>query len=97
MPDQTNQAPTVNAAFGTTIPPMTSSRALGIQRAAYDANPGRGATLKETMQQTLDDPDYPKAVEGAGVPALFIDPGDQEHAMATAADTRELATKYRTF
>lgn len=95
VPDQTNQAPTVNAAMGASIPPMTSSRAFGIQRAAYDAYPERVAALVESMKATLADPAYAEAVEGTGVPSLFIDAGGEDVAMETAAKMRELAIKYK--
>ncbi|MEH6738770.1 MAG: tripartite tricarboxylate transporter substrate-binding protein [Sulfitobacter sp.] len=95
VPELTNQAPTVNSAMGTSIPPMTSSRAFGIQRAAYDAYPERVAALVESMQATIADPAYVEAVESTGVPALFIDAGGEDVAMKTAADMRELAIKYK--
>ena len=95
VPDQTNQAPTVNDAMGTSIPPMTSSRAFGIQRAAYDAYPERVAKLVETMKATIADPAYAEAVAGTGVPPLFIDAGGEDVAMQTAASMREMAIKYK--
>jgi tripartite-type tricarboxylate transporter receptor subunit TctC len=94
-PDGTDNAPTVNAALGTSIPPLTSSRAWGVHRAAYDAYPERIARLKESMEATLSDPAYVEAVEGAGVPTVFIDPGDEAQAMATAQATLEMARRYR--
>jgi tripartite-type tricarboxylate transporter receptor subunit TctC len=94
-PDQTNNAPTVNDAMGTSIPAMTSSRAWGMHRKAYDAYPERVAALVASMQATLADPAYVEAVEGSGVPAVFIDAGGEDVAMATAAAMKELAIKYR--
>lgn len=94
-PEGTDNAPTVNAALGTSIPALTSSRAWGIHRAAYDAHPDRVARLVESMEATLADPDYVAAVEGAGVPAVYIDPGDEAQAMASAQATIELARRYR--
>jgi tripartite-type tricarboxylate transporter receptor subunit TctC len=94
-PDGTDNAPTVNAALGTSIPALTSSRAWGIHRAAYDAYPERVTRLKESMAATLADPAYVEAVEGAGVPAVFIDPGDEAQAMASAQATIEMARRYR--
>ncbi len=95
VPDVTDNAPTVNDAMGTSIPAMTSSRAWGIHRAAYDAHPDRVATLISSMQATLADPAYVEAVEGTGVPSLFIDAGGEDVAMQTAAEMRELAIRYR--
>ncbi len=91
----TGNAPTVNDALGTSIPELTSSRAWGVHRAALDEHPDRIETLVASMEATLADPDYVAAVEGTGVPTVFIDPGDQERAMATAMATIELARRYR--
>jgi len=94
-PDGTDNAPSVNAALGTSIPALTSSRAWGMHRAAYDAHPERVARLVESMQATLADPDFVTAVEGTGVPSVFIDAGDESVAMTSARDTIELARRYR--
>jgi tripartite-type tricarboxylate transporter receptor subunit TctC len=94
-PTETNNAPTVNDALGTSIPQMDSSRALGIHRAAYDAYPDRVEALVASMQATLNDPDFARAVEATGVPAAFIDVGGEDVAMATAESVRELAVRYR--
>lgn len=94
-PDQTNNAPTVNSVMGTSIPAMTSSRAWGVHRAAYDAHPDRIEALVASMRATLADPAYAEAVEGTGVPAVYIDAGGEDVAMATADAMRELAIRYR--
>ena len=95
VPDESGNAPTVNEVFATDLPPLTSSRAWGIHKAAIDKYPERIETLKSTMQQTLDDPAYAEAVKKTGIPTAFIDAGDQEAAMAEAASTRELAERYK--
>jgi tripartite-type tricarboxylate transporter receptor subunit TctC len=95
VPEDTNDAPAVNDALGTSIPEMMSSRAWGLHRAAYDAHPDRVEALVSSMRQTLEDPDYEVAVEGAGVPAVFIDAGGEDVAMASAANFAELANRYR--
>ena len=95
VPDQTNDAPTVNEVAGTDLPPLTSSRAWAVQADAIAENPELIEILKQTMRQTLEDPEYIEAVRASGVPAEFIDPGNQEEAMQEAAETRELAIQYR--
>ncbi|MDP0929564.1 tripartite tricarboxylate transporter substrate-binding protein [Paracoccus onubensis] len=95
VPDQTGNAPTVNEAAGTDLPALTSSRAFAVQASVLEEYPERVELLKKTIRETLVDPDYVAAVAAAGVPVEFIDPGDQEAAMAEAAATAELATKYR--
>jgi tripartite-type tricarboxylate transporter receptor subunit TctC len=95
VPDATGNAPTVNEAAGTSLPPLTSSRAWAVHTAALEQYPDRIQILKDTLQKTLEDPEYVAQVEKAGVPKEFIDPGDQEAAMAEAQATFELATKFR--
>ncbi len=95
VPEQTDNAPTVNEVAGTDLPPLTSSRAWGVHAAAIAEHPERIEILKETMRQVLADPEYIAAVEASGVPAAFIDPGDEEAAMQEAAETLELAIQYR--
>lgn len=94
-PEMSGDAPTVNAALGTTIPNFDSSRAWGVHKAAHDAFPDRIALLKETMQATLADPAYAEAVKATGLPIAFIDAGGEDVAMATAMAMREVARKYR--
>lgn len=95
VPEATNNAPTVNEVAGTDLPPLTSSRAWAVHGKAIADHPERIEFLKETMRKTLEDPEYVEAVKATGVPEAFIDPGDQEAAMAEAEATRELAIKYR--
>ncbi|MYZ49718.1 Bug family tripartite tricarboxylate transporter substrate binding protein [Propylenella binzhouense] len=94
-PDQSGDAPTVNSVFGTKLPELTSSRGFAVQAAAMEKFPDRIETIKKTCAQVLADPDYVEAVQKAGLPKEFIDPGDQQKAMSTAEATRELAEKYR--
>lgn len=94
-PDQTGNAPTVNAALGTSLPELTSSRAWGLHRAALDRYPDRVERLLESMRATLADPAYVQAVEDAGVPSVFIDAGGQDVAMASAQSIAELTNRYR--
>ncbi|MCY0148173.1 tripartite tricarboxylate transporter substrate-binding protein [Hoeflea sp. G2-23] len=95
VPGSTDNAPPVNQALGTNIPPMISSRAWGLQGAAVEAYPDQVKILADSMQATLQDPAYANAVEAAGVPASFIDPGDREIAMASAQQFADMAKKYR--
>jgi tripartite-type tricarboxylate transporter receptor subunit TctC len=94
VPAETNNAPVVNAVFGTKIPELSSSRAFGLHKAAMDKYPDRVAKLKATMKQTVDDPEYAQAVKDSGLPTAFIDYGDEATAMETAMGTLELARRY---
>jgi tripartite-type tricarboxylate transporter receptor subunit TctC len=94
-PEMADNAPTVNEALGTDLPALTSSRAWAVQGKTLQEHPEQVEKLKQAMQQTLADPEYAAAVEAAGLPTAFIDPGDQDTAMASAEATRQLAEKYR--
>lgn len=94
-PDQSGNAPTVNSVFGSDLPELTSSRGFAVHAAAIEQFPDRVQKLQETCAQVLADPEYVAAVEKAGLPKEFVDPGDQDKAMGTAEATRELALKYR--
>ncbi len=95
VPDATGNAPTINAVFGTKLPELSSSRAWTVHAAAIEQYPERVEILKQTMDQTMADPAYTEAVAKTGVPPEFVTPGDQETAMREAAETRELAERYR--
>jgi tripartite-type tricarboxylate transporter receptor subunit TctC len=95
VPEETGNAPTVNEVFGTELPDLASSRAWGVHTAALEQYAERVEILKSTMDQTMADPAYKEAVIAAGVPTAFVTPGDQEAAMQEAAETRELALRYR--
>jgi tripartite-type tricarboxylate transporter receptor subunit TctC len=95
VPDATGNAPTVNQVFGTDLPELASSRAWAVHAAALEQFPDRVEILKQTMDETMADPAYVEAVAATGVPPEFVTPGDQEAAMREAADTRELAERYR--
>ena len=94
-PEDTGNAPPVNSVFGTKIPELTSSRAFGLHTKAVEQYPDRAEVLKSSIAKVKDDPDYLAAVEKAGLPPAFIDFGDQETAMATAEETRELAIRFQ--
>lgn len=88
-------APPVNKAFGTKIPPLTSSRAFAVHDSAVQKYPDRIAILKSSMKKVFDDPEYPESVKASGLPTAFINYGDQEAATASAAGILELAARYK--
>lgn len=57
-----DNAPTMNDQFGTELPPMLSSRAFGIHKAAIDNHPDRYEILESTFKKVFDDPDYKATV-----------------------------------
>ncbi|MGH6944972.1 MAG: tripartite tricarboxylate transporter substrate-binding protein [Geminicoccaceae bacterium] len=95
VPEEADNAPPVNEVFGTDIPPLSSSRAFGIHKAAAEQYPDRLEVLKSSLRETIQDPAYAEQVEKSGIPTAFIDYGDQETAMAFAGSIQELARKYQ--
>ncbi|MDH4249308.1 MAG: tripartite tricarboxylate transporter substrate-binding protein, partial [Deltaproteobacteria bacterium] len=63
VPEFTNNAPEVNKVFGTKIPPLNSSRAFGLHKAAIDKYPDRVKVLKESMRKVFSDPAYAEEVK----------------------------------
>ncbi|NIA69203.1 hypothetical protein HBA54_11440 [Pelagibius litoralis] len=57
-----DSAPTMNQHFGTDLPPMLSSRAFGIHKAAIDNHPDRFEMLQSTFRKVFEDPDYKASV-----------------------------------
>lgn len=57
-----DNAPTMNDQFGTDLPPMLSSRAFGIHKAAIDNHPDRYEILDATFKKVFEDPDYKASV-----------------------------------
>ena len=60
-----DNAPTMNEHYGTDLPPMLSSRAFGIHKAAIDQHPDRFEVLQSTFKKVFDDADYKAAVTKA--------------------------------
>jgi tripartite-type tricarboxylate transporter receptor subunit TctC len=94
IPDQTNNAPSVNAVFGTKIPDLPSSRAFGIHTKAIEQYPDRYEILKTSMRKVFDDPDYKAAIEKTGRPWQFIAYADEAACMEYARNMAELTEKY---
>ena len=94
IPDQTDNAPSVNAVFGTKIPDLPSARAFGIHTKAIEKYPDRYEILKSTMRKVFDDPDYKVAIEKTGRPWEFISYADEAQCMEYAANMAELTKKY---
>ena len=92
----TDNAPTVNAAFGTKIPPLYSSRSWAIHSEVIDKYPDRFALLEKTARQVFDNPAYKAEYAKTGAPAETIQYGDRQLCNAYVKSMLELANEYRT-
>ena len=93
--EATGNAPTANAAFGLELPSLTSARSWAIKRETMEAFPEEMEIIRSTMRQTVEDPAFADGIVAKGVPREFVSIGGEDVAMQSAADTAELAERYR--
>jgi tripartite-type tricarboxylate transporter receptor subunit TctC len=92
---QTKNAPTVNAVFGTKLPPLYSSRSWAIHTEVIEKFPDRFALLERTAKQVFDNPAYKEAYAKTGAPVETIQYGDRALCTRYANGMIELANEYR--
>ena len=95
MARYTNNAPSVNAVFGTRIPPLYSSRSWAVHTEVIEKFPERFALLEKTAKQVFDNPAYKQAYAKTGAPIETIQYGDRELCTRYARGMIELANEYR--
>jgi tripartite-type tricarboxylate transporter receptor subunit TctC len=88
-------APSVNAAFGTKLPPLYSSRAWAIHSEVIDKFPDRFALLEKTARAVFDMPKYREEYAKTGAPIETIQFGDRATCTRYANSMVELANEYR--
>ena len=91
---QTEDAPTVNAVFGTSIPDLYSSRAWAVHTDWADANPAHFEMLQKTSELAHADPVFRDAYEKTGSPLEALKYGDRKTCTDYAVAMVELAQKY---
>jgi tripartite-type tricarboxylate transporter receptor subunit TctC len=92
-----DNAPTMNAVYGTNLPPMLSSRAFGIHKAAMDNHPDRFEVLQSTFKQVFEDPAYREAVEGARGHWEYVNYGGIEECAEFKQSMLDLGAKYKSY
>lgn len=92
--ERLDNAPTMNDHFGTDLPPMLSSRAFGIHKAAIDNHPDRFALIQSTFRQTIEDPAFKAAYLKAKGNWEYVNYGGIKECAAFKASMLELGTKY---
>jgi tripartite-type tricarboxylate transporter receptor subunit TctC len=95
LADITDNAPPINAVFGTNIPDLYSSRAWAIHTRAIDRHPDRFRRLEETAKRVFEDPTFRESAERAGQPWATIRFGDRAVCTEYAQGMIELANRYR--
>ena len=95
MAQYSNNAPAVNAVFGTKIPPLYSSRSWAIHAEVIEKMPAQFALLERTSKQVFDNPAYKLAYAKTGAPVETIQYGDRALCNQYAQGMIELANEYR--
>jgi tripartite-type tricarboxylate transporter receptor subunit TctC len=96
LPDRSDNAPTVNAKFGTNLPNLIAgARAFAIKKAAIEAHPDRYKKLTDTLLKVYDDPDYKVAIEKTKAPWEFIGYGGPEDCAKYVKDMMAVGEDYK--
>lgn len=88
-------APPINAVFGTKLPDLSSSRSWAIHTEAIEKFPDRFALLEKTSKQVFDIPKYKEEYAKTGAPVETIQYGDREVCIRYAKSMVDLANEYR--
>jgi tripartite-type tricarboxylate transporter receptor subunit TctC len=95
MPGELNDAPTINAHYGTSFPPLVSSRAFAIHSKVIEEQPEVFEILNSTAKAAAEDPAWPEAAEAAKQPLEILSYGGIEECNEAAASMIELAERYK--
>lgn len=96
IPGKTENAPVVNAKFGTSLPDLIAgARAYGIKKAAIEKYPDRYKILTETLLKVYDDPAYKEAVVKTKAPWELIRYGGPDECAAYARAMTEIGKEYK--
>ncbi len=91
---RTNNAPTVNSVFGTSIPELSSSRSWAVHTKWADANPKEFALLQRTAQEAHASPVFREAFSKTGAPVEALVYGDRKVCTDYALNMIKLAQRY---
>jgi len=92
-----DNAPTMNAVYGTNLPPMLSSRAFGIHKAAVDKYPDRFEILQSSFRKVFDDPEYKESVISSKGHWEYVQYGGVEECGKFKQAMLELGAKYKSY
>ena len=95
VPDRLSNAPTMNQVYGTSIPPLLSSRAFAIQTSVIRDHPDRFKILNDTVRKTFDDPDLKPAILKARGIWEYINYGDMNDTAAYLKGIEAIGRRYR--
>jgi tripartite-type tricarboxylate transporter receptor subunit TctC len=93
--ERLNNAPTMNQHFGTSLPPMLSSRAFAIHTSVIKDHPDRFKILNDTIKKVFDDPEYKEAVLKAKGIWEYINYGDMNDTAKYLKGIEEVGSKFK--
>ncbi len=93
--ERLNNAPTMNQHFGTSLPPMLSSRAFAIHTSVIKDHPDRFKILNDTIKKVFDDPEYKAAVIKAKGIWEYINYGDMNDTAKYLKGIEEVGSKFK--
>ena len=96
IPDKSDNAPTVNAKFGTNLPDLVAgARAYGIKKEAIEKYPDRYKILTDTLLKVFDDPEYKEAVVKTKAPWNLIRYGNPAECADYAKAMTDIGKEYK--
>jgi tripartite-type tricarboxylate transporter receptor subunit TctC len=95
LASQSDNAPPINAVFGTKVPELSSSRSWAIHTEVIEKYPERFALLEKTSRQVVESPEFKSAFAKTGAPVEAIKYGNREVCTRYAKAMVELANEYR--
>jgi tripartite-type tricarboxylate transporter receptor subunit TctC len=95
MAKHSENAPSINAVFGTKIPDLYSSRSWAVHSEFIEKYPDRFALLESTAKQVFDNPKYKEEFEKTGAPVETISYGNRALCNRYSKAMAALAEEYR--
>jgi tripartite-type tricarboxylate transporter receptor subunit TctC len=95
LASQTENAPSINAVFGTKVPDLYSSRSWAIHTEFVNKNPQGFALLEKTSRQVMEDPAFKEAANKAGTSPDVLKYGDRASCTSYAQAMIALVDEFR--
>ncbi len=92
--EQLDNCPTINAHFGTKLPPLVSARAFAVKTETIEKHPDRMKILEDTLHKVVSSADYKKAVIKFGAPWELISPGGEKECAEYVKNITAIGEEY---